>query len=276
MLTQVVFFTIMMMCIGVLLLQVVIKYLVNHHIVAKNYLQQEIPIGLGMYLWLFLIIYYSSFQWIIPTYEIKQTLLREYIVILTILFIVGWLDDQVGDSEVKGFKGHLMKLMKERRLTTGLLKALSTGVLTVWVLIILEHHPLLEVLQFFILTLMTNGVNLLDLRPGRAIKFFLLLSSVIFLISSLLNIFIYLLPVVIAVLLLLPKDIQGKVMLGDSGSNLLGFVLGFCFIIMTPWWTQISVFILLVYMHWISEQSSITQWIQTKPFIHWIDQWGRV
>ncbi|MFS1512241.1 hypothetical protein VQL36_07400 [Chengkuizengella sp. SCS-71B] len=265
-----------MICVAVLLLQIVIKFLVHHQIVAKNYLGQDIPIGLGMYLWLYLIAYYSSLQWIIPSNKLMQTLIPEYIVILTILFIVGWLDDQIGDSEVKGFKGHLMKLVRERKLTTGLLKALSTGGLTVWVLILLEHHPLLEVIQFFILNLMTNGVNLLDLRPGRAMKFFLLISGGLFLFSSLFKFFLYLFPVVLAVLLLLPKDIQGKVMLGDSGSNLLGFALGFCFIIMTPWWIQIFVFILLVYMHWISEKSSITQWIQTKPFIHWIDKWGRV
>ncbi|NBI27631.1 hypothetical protein [Chengkuizengella marina] len=271
-----VFFSILSISMGILLLQVVIKYLVRNQIVATNYLEQEIPIGLGMYLWLYLIFYYFSIQWFIFPNEIMQVLISNYIVILTILFIVGWLDDRVGDSEVKGLRGHLMKLVKERRLTTGLLKAVSTGGLAVWVLILLEHHPLLEIIQFFILTLMTNGVNLLDLRPGRAIKFFLLLSSVLFLFTSILNFFLYLFPIVIAVLLLLPKDIQGKVMLGDSGSNLLGFVLGFCFIIMTPWWIQISVLILLVYMHWISEKSSITQWIQSKPFIHWIDQWGRV
>ncbi|MDP5273621.1 hypothetical protein [Chengkuizengella axinellae] len=262
---------------GFLLLEVIIYFLVKQNIVAENYLHHKIPIGLGLFLWLLLIIYYAFLQWMIPSYDFLQTYLPQYIMILTLLFIVGWLDDRVGDPKVKGLKGHFMKLIKERRLTTGSLKAFITAALSIWVLLrIMNNHPLLEVIQFFILTLMTNGVNLLDLRPGRALKFFLLLSCGILFLSSLQQYFIFLLPMVLGVLLLLKKDIGGEVMLGDSGSNLLGFVLGFCIILMTPWWVQIFCFIFLLHMHWISERDSITNWIETKPLIHWIDQWGRV
>src|SRR5207249_10012721 len=36
---------------------------------------------------------------------------------------LGWLDDQWGDRSVKGLRGHLRSFFRERRVTTGLVKA---------------------------------------------------------------------------------------------------------------------------------------------------------
>ena len=45
---------------------------------------------------------------------------------------LGWLDDAYGTPDVRGMKGHLIDVVKHRRLTTGLLKAVGGAVVGIW------------------------------------------------------------------------------------------------------------------------------------------------
>ena len=120
---------------------------------------------------------------------------------------------------------------------------------------------------------MTNFINLLDLRPGRAIKFFILFS--LLLITMLPFIWIYFLPIFGLIIPYTYYELKGKVMLGDTGANVLGVILGYCF---TLWPSLIGKLILLVsllILTMISEKYSFTEYIAKVKFLDWLDRLGR-
>ena len=124
-------------------------------------------------------------------------------------------------------------LFEEKKLTSGAFKAIfgaivalvfsfgtaefNKGNWSIWTLIA----------NFLLVVLAANTVNIFDLRPGRAGKVYLLGFIMILLFSqkfeSYTGMFI---PILAITIYYLPFDLQGKVMLGDSGANLLGASLG--------------------------------------------------
>ena len=92
---------------------------------------------------------------------------------------MGFLDDQMGNHDSKGLKGHFLALFKSKQLTSGGFKALFGAILalifssavifpirSIW-------WPWELLLNFLLICLATNMINLFDLRPGRAGKIYL-------------------------------------------------------------------------------------------------------
>ena len=94
-------------------------------------------------------------------------------------------DDSFGSSADKGFRGHLSALF-HGRLTTGALKLFGIGLLAAFSMA--PDFGSLEVpawvvtaewvLQVLAIALTANLLNLIDLRPGRALKVYSLLAIV--------------------------------------------------------------------------------------------------
>lgn len=264
----------------------ILKFLLAHGMTAENYKQDIIPVGLGIYLWFLLIAYYmllqlwSALDWRSPFDLVKTEIdpdhLSTYVLLLTVIFIVGWLDDSLGDKRIKGFRGHWRKWSKERVLTSGFLKAAVTGILAVWAVFIeLDSSLGRGAIQVLLLALMTNAMNLLDLRPGRALKGFLACLFLLFVWGKISSFIIYLLPVAAGALFVLPQDLRAHAMLGDTGVNFLGFALGYCIVVSAPWGLQLTLLVLLVLLHWYVEHGSITKVIERNKILRWIDRLGR-
>ncbi len=160
--------------------------------------------------------------------------------------------------------------------STGLVKAGITALVALWVVVELGGGFYDSLLRFIVIVLSTNAVNLLDLRPGRAIKGFYLGSIVLFIWSESLVFLPYWLPIAVGAILVLPKDLRGSVMLGDTGANLLGFGLGFSLSVAAPNTVLTVVSLLLTVLHWTAERSSLTTVIERNPVLNTIDQWGRL
>src|SRR5690606_7007198 len=96
------------------------------------------------------------------------------------------------------------------------------------------------------------------------------------LVSSSLLFLPYWLPIAAAALLVLPRDLGGKVMLGDTGANILGFTLGFSVVVVAPLGHLLVISVLLVALHWAAERSSLTAIIERNFVLNFIDQWGRL
>ncbi len=94
--------------------------------------------------------------------------------VLGVAFL-GLVDDTLG-GDPRGWRGHGLAL-KEGRLSTGTLKAAGSLGLALYV----TSDPGLPsgrwLLETAVLVLATNAFNLLDLRPGRAVKVFVLLGA---------------------------------------------------------------------------------------------------
>jgi glycosyl transferase family 2 len=118
--------------------------------------------------------------------------------------LLGLVDDLRSGPE-RGFRGHF-----GTGRTTGVLKAVGIPAVS-----LAATRSLSEAL---VVSLSANGLNLLDTRPGRALKLFLAGAS---LLRGPTRAYV---PVAV---LLAPYDLREMTMLGDAGSNALGAVLGY-------------------------------------------------
>lgn len=278
--------------IGLWLLPRVQQFVTAHQIVEKNFKDELIPTAMGIFIGVMLIVYYILLSTLLMfppfsgmTAMIDMAKFSSYLLALSAVCFVGWLDDTVGDKRVKGFAGHWYKWKQQKIMTTGWIKMWTTGTLALWMCTLLPRstYELVElplnlhiVIPFLLITLMTNALNLLDVRPGRALKFYGLFIVLLAVLGTHWTSYIaYALPVVLCAALLLRHDLRGAMMIGDTGANVLGFALGFCLCVAVSVWAQMIIVIMLIAMHWIAARSSITRVIANVKWLNWFDQWGR-
>jgi hypothetical protein len=126
-----------------------------------------------------------------------------------------------------------------------------------------------------LLALATNLFNLLDLRPGRAGKAFVVFGVVLTLGSwdtyalEALGLFIG------PALVLLPYDLRERAMLGDTGSNVLGAVAGLWLIVaLGPTGEAIALGVLAL-LTLYGEFRSISALVERNPILRRLDSIGR-
>lgn len=208
--------------------------------------------------------------------------------VFLLLFVImgmgflGFLDDQLGTHQEKGFRGHFTALIKEHRLTTGGFKALFGAVIAVVFcigtaqLIKTNWAPWQVLINFFLVALATNTLNLFDLRPGRAGKVYIIGFILIWAFSSRFDDYLGLfIPILAIMAYYLPLDLKAKVMLGDVGSNLLGASLGVMMAWMFSDLAKIVAVILLVGLQMAAEKYSFTEVIERFRLLRSFDELGR-
>ena len=238
--------------------------------VRKNYQGIDIPVSVGltfpMTVLIVLLIYILLGR--------GQNNYQFFLLGLMSISFLGFIDDMLGQRDTLGFRGHFGALF-HGRLTTGGLKALGGGFIAFFVAASLGGVWWNVVLNTFLIALFTNMMNLFDLRPGRAVKGFLFFLLLI-VITALAKVdFLLLLPLLGAALCYLPVDVRARAMMGDAGSNVLGFALG----IYAASWLSLTarlVFLLfLIAIHLYTEKYSLTNTIENNALLKAIDQLGR-
>ncbi|NOU97649.1 hypothetical protein GC093_31135 [Paenibacillus sp. LMG 31456] len=279
------------------LLPLMSSFMEAHGLVDRNYRGETIPTACGLLLWLLIlletvIISVLDRLWGEEGSFIGQhfSLFITYSMSLSVIALLGFMDDASGMKEVKGIAGHWRLWKESRLLSTGLLKAAGTAIAaTVFVLQQTEISFLQWVCCTLLLMLMTNGMNLLDLRPGRALKSFFALSAVLLTsgiwlypstvmensLATSLWLLPFILPLMIGACFLLGPDLRGELMLGDTGANILGFA-GGCWVILSAGWMMQAVWlILMVFLHILTWRSSLSTLIERNRLLHWFDLLGR-
>jgi len=245
------------------------NYLLNNKLLRKNYLGDSVLTGMGLILFATLLI--MSF---IGSILFKQMPSSAFLFGCAVITLTGLLDDLWGDNLNKGLKGHFKALLNGQ-LTTGAIKAfvgLMTGILISQTT---SSVPIQRIVDTCLIALSINSINLFDLRPGRAVKYFLLSIVIIFSITGINNSTIWLFGLLGSLFYYFPFDLQGKAMLGDTGSNLLGFILGY-YTALTP--SDSFKFFYLIYLillHWYSERKSISNLISEVKILYYLDSLGR-
>ena len=194
---------------------------------------------------------------------------------------VGFYDDIAGNrpeqKAAKGFAGHLGAL-REGRVTSGLVKIAGVGAAGVAAsaLIGSRHRGARRTADVLlgagVIAGMANLVNLLDLRPGRAIKAGVLLGAPLSvgrggaLAAGTLG----------AGAALLPADLCEEIMLGDSGANALGALLGVALAARTGTAGRALALAALASLTAASEKVSFTRVIQDTPWLRRVDELGRL
>lgn len=188
--------------------------------------------------------------------------------------LVGVYDDIVGarpeQRADKGVAGHWGAL-RAGRVSAGAVKVAGVGLSAYLAAGSVTRGPADRVLVTGVIAGTANLLNLLDLRPGRAIKAGLLLG-------------LPLLPgrhggqlagPMGAAAGLLPADLGERVMLGDGGANALGALLGLRIALAGgPRW-RCGVLTALVGLTAASEGISFTTVIESTPVLREVDAWGR-
>lgn len=185
---------------------------------------------------------------------------------------LGLLDDRWGDRAVGGLAGHLGAL-RRGKVTTGLVKLVGGTALALIIGWQLSGQWLPALVDGALIALAANTVNLLDLRPGRALKAWLLLALPAALVEPAVR------PLLgglgVAAALYAPLDLGGKAMLGDTGANALGAVAGLALALSLglPW--KVLAVALLLGLHVLSEFRSLGRLIESNPDLAWLDRLGR-
>jgi UDP-N-acetylmuramyl pentapeptide phosphotransferase/UDP-N-acetylglucosamine-1-phosphate transferase len=187
--------------------------------------------------------------------------------------LAGLLDDLLGNRSVSGLKGHL-KAMLQGKLTTGGFKAAFGGVIALFISILQGYNPLNIFINTLLVALFTNFINLLDLRPGRAIKGFSIgaLFILFFTFSPVHHLF--LVALLGSVLAYFPYDLKAKSMMGDTGSNILGICLGITSIY-SGFAMRVAFLCFLIAIHLYAEKYSLTTTIEKNKLLRYIDSLGR-
>lgn len=186
---------------------------------------------------------------------------------------LGLVDDVYGSREASGLRGHLTRLLKGH-VTTGALKAIGGLVIAFLVSLATSRGPEI-VVDTLIIALSANALNLLDLRPGRAGKGFLVAGGLLLGAGWSNPLLVFPAAVGGALLVYLPADLRGRAMLGDAGANVLGVVLG-----LTVVWTlalpaKSAVLVFLVAFHLLTERYSLTEVIARNRLLDFVDRLGR-
>lgn len=240
--------------------------------VRENFFGLHIPVGMGM-----VFIPATIAGSIILTFMsgIDREIILINILGITVAGFVGIVDDILGSRDTLGFRGHLKCLLKGT-LTTGGFKALLGGFAAALVSLFISGDLLAWVMNTLIIALFTNTLNLMDLRPGRAIKFFLMVWVLSYALSFDGNYSLLLLPLVGSLFGYAPFDFKGKGMMGDTGSNILGFAMGLYYSLGTALAEKVFVLLFLVLLHVIGERYSLTSIIARNRVLRFIDGLGTV
>lgn len=198
-----------------------------------------------------------------------------------VFFVAGWafallgfVDDVFGDRSVGGLAGHL-RALRRGRITTGLIKATGGIVVGLWAGWRLGLGVWGVVIAAAVIALTANFINLLDVRPGRAIKTGLVLIAAALVFSrGPVGWLVWpaLLPPIVALLAL---DLREIAMLGDTGANFLGAMIGLTFVINSSWQAQLAAAILLAAATLASEKHSFSAVIERVAPLRWLDLLGR-
>lgn len=220
----------------------------------------------------------------------------------------GMADDVFGTGDDRGFRGHLTALTRGR-ITTGGLKLLGIGLVAAvhaW-----RSGPSQAVGQdpagvivlwwvagTLVIALAANLMNLLDLRPGRALKAYVILATVAttafvtqtvdryaelaaqsgmsWVDADTAIVLASLVVVLLGPALAIWKyDLGERGMLGDAGSNAMGAIVGYILVRALPLPWLVGVAVLLLGLNLLSERISFSRLIEQVGPLRYLDGLGR-
>ncbi len=182
--------------------------------------------------------------------------------------------DAAGSTAQRGWRGHGAAALRGE-LSTGVLKAAGSLGLALFAMSYLGLSNGRWLLAAGVLVLATNVFNLLDLRPGRSLKAFVLLGAGLTIGSTdvrpLWALGLFAAPALVAGI----YDLRERAMLGDTGANLLGALAGLWLVLTLSGVGQLIALALLAVITLYGELRSISALIERIPVLRALDSWGR-
>jgi UDP-N-acetylmuramyl pentapeptide phosphotransferase/UDP-N-acetylglucosamine-1-phosphate transferase len=186
---------------------------------------------------------------------------------------LGLLDDLL-DAPARGLRGHARALLGGG-FSTGVLKAGGTVALAIAVLADRTAGGAELALSVAVVVLCTNAFNLLDLRPGRAAKAFVIVGVLLLVqtrdLEPLRELGVFIGPL----LVLGAYDLRERAMLGDTGANVLGAVAGLWLVSTLGRDAQLAAVGVLTLATAYGELRSFSAAIERSAALRWLDGLGR-
>lgn len=189
--------------------------------------------------------------------------------------LLGLVDDLAGDSEHRGFRGHVIAL-STGRVTTGLFKLIGgAAVALVAVAPIVGDSGGRLLADAALVALAANLGNLFDRAPGRTLKTSCLSLLVLAIAAGTPSILSGTAVVVGAGLGLFLDDLHEHLMLGDAGANVLGAVLGLGAVLALGPGARTVVLVIVGGLNLLGEVVSFSRVIDAVPPLRALDRAGR-
>jgi len=192
-----------------------------------------------------------------------------------LLVFAGGLVDDVQPSRVHGLVRHFHELFRGR-VTSGIVKLAVAVVAAAVFGVATRQHGLRLALCIPTVAGAANLWNLLDVAPGRAIKWFLPAGAVALALKPTYGFAPFESAALGGGLIALPFDLAEVAMLGDSGAYALGFVAGAgLFLRLSTVGVAIALAV-VVALHVLAETVTLTRLIRAAPPLRWLDDLGRL
>jgi UDP-GlcNAc:undecaprenyl-phosphate GlcNAc-1-phosphate transferase len=186
--------------------------------------------------------------------------------------LLGLIDDTLGGAS-RGWRGHGTAVLRGG-FSTGALKAGGSLALALYVSPVWFGTDR-WLLGAALLVLTTNLFNLLDLRPGRAVKALVLLGAGLMLgiwnAHALATLGVFVFPALVVGL----YDLRERAMLGDVGSNLIGALAGLWLVFSLGTTGQLIALAIVLALTLYGEFRSLNAAIEKTPLVREIDSLGR-
>jgi hypothetical protein len=193
---------------------------------------------------------------------------------LPLLTLAGLYDD-LRSGPGRGLLGHVRELLRGR-ITPGIVKLVAAVIAAIIVALAAGASGVRLALGIVVMAGSANVWNLLDVRPGRCAKAFLVAALPLAIVSGNDTFRLIGWTALAATVALLPLDLRERGMLGDAGSNLLGFVVGVGLFtsLSTPGLAVAMAVVLAI--HVLSEVVTLSRLIRAVPPLRWADDVGRI
>jgi UDP-N-acetylmuramyl pentapeptide phosphotransferase/UDP-N-acetylglucosamine-1-phosphate transferase len=197
-----------------------------------------------------------------------------------IVTAAGLVDDLI-PQRARGLRGHL-RALADGHVTTGLLKAVITVGAAVVVMAVSGGRSTIGTLAgVVVLASAANVWNGLDVAPGRALKWYLLVVIAIVAGGAAISARDWSeasvgVGVTVGAIASFPYDVRERAMLGDAGSNLLGFALGIAWVTVSSDVVLVALAVALVALNLVAESITLSRVIEGVPPLRWFDRLGRL
>jgi UDP-GlcNAc:undecaprenyl-phosphate GlcNAc-1-phosphate transferase len=193
----------------------------------------------------------------------------------SLLVLAAGILDDLRPIGPRGLRGHLSSLM-QGHVSTGIVKMLVIVGCSVVVAAAEPIHPgATRVAGVALLAASANLWNGLDVRPGRAIKWFLVVAPVVLAAGLSLRLAPTFPGVVLGAAVALPEDLRERAMLGDGGSNLMGFTAGLGVYVALSGAAVWVAAAAVVALNVLAETVTLSRLIDASPPLRWFDRLGR-
>jgi UDP-GlcNAc:undecaprenyl-phosphate/decaprenyl-phosphate GlcNAc-1-phosphate transferase len=265
---------------GLLVIPAGVRALVDAGMVRDNYAGRSVAFPLGA------VLVAASLVALAPLaplddradLELLDPELRRWFAYAVGVAFLGLLDDSIGrgaePGTARGWRGHARTVLSGE-LSTGAIKAVGAFALAAYATSGLGRESLDYVVDLALLLLATNMANLLDMRPGRAEKALALVAAGLCIgywtlePVELLGLFIG--PVIVGAWFTLRE----RAMLGDTGSNLIGALIGIWLVTTLSDPGRLIALGLLIALTVYGEFRSISSAIERLPLLKQLDSLGR-